>query len=164
MKFLWTMMLVAGVLLAAVGTAAAQDDAKAGAGPRPIAEYQLADFEGQVVLVDFWASWCKPCRYSLPWLNAMQQKYGSAGLQVVMINLDRDSAAAAELAATITPDIVQFQDPAGIAAARHELEGMPSSFVYDRSGALISRHVGFLKSEQEVREEALAVALKRKEP
>ena len=102
-----------------------------------------------------------PCRHSLPWLNAMQQKFGDQGLQVVMVNLDRDSAAAAKMGAGIDADIRQFLDPAGDLATRYDLEGMPSSFLYDRSGELISSHVGFLKAEGSEREQSIEAALER---
>lgn len=152
------------ILLACIsGTAGANDEPVAASGPLPVAEFDLADFKGRVVLVDFWASWCVPCRHSLPWLNAMQQKYGEQGLQVVMVNLDRDAAAAAKMGADINAGIRQFLDPAGDLATRYELEGMPSSFMYDRSGDLISNHVGFLKADGPKREQAIAAALEGEE-
>ena len=54
----------------------------------------LERFRGKVVVVDFWASWCAPCRQSFPWLNEMQAKYGSAGLVVIAVNVDRERAEA----------------------------------------------------------------------
>ena len=158
-KILWPVFLLACI----VGPAAANDEPVVDSGPLPIAEFDLAEFEGQVVLVDFWASWCVPCRHSLPWLNAMQQKYGDQGLQVVMVNLDRDAAAAAKMGADIDAGIRQFLDPAGDLATRYDLEGMPSSFLYDRSGELISDHVGFLKADGPKREKAVKAALEREE-
>ena len=156
-KNLWPVFLLACI----VGTGSAGDEPVEAPSPLPAAEFELADFQGQVVLVDFWASWCVPCRHSLPWLNAMQQKFGDQGLQVVMVNLDRDSAAAAKMGAGIDADIRQFLDPAGDLATSYDLEGMPSSFLYDRSGELISSHVGFLKAEGPEREQALESALER---
>ncbi len=156
-KNLWPVFLLACI----VGTGTAGDEPVEAPSPLPAAEFELADFQGQVVLVDFWASWCVPCRHSLPWLNAMQQKFGDQGLQVVMVNLDRDSAAATKMGAGIDADIRQFLDPAGDLATRYDLEGMPSSFLYDRSGELISSHVGFLKAEGSEREQSIEAALER---
>lgn len=50
----------------------------------------LNDFRGKVLYIDFWASWCTPCRKSFPWLNQMQKRYKDAGLVVLAINLDKD--------------------------------------------------------------------------
>ena len=65
--------LISGLLLAIfAGIALAKDEPVSHPGPLSAAEFELSDFEGQIVLVDFWASWCKPCAQALPWLNAMQ--------------------------------------------------------------------------------------------
>lgn len=157
--------LFSGLLLAVfAGIALANDEPISVPGPLSAAEFELSDFEGQIVLVDFWASWCKPCAQALPWLNAMQVKYRDLGLQVVMINLDKDPKAAAKMAAEIDPSIRQYLDPAGELAARYKLEGMPSSFLYDRSGELLSSHVGFLKADGPKREKALVTVLKSEKP
>lgn len=155
-------LILAGLVVALWGTTAlAQDKPAPPTEPQPVAAFDLAEFQGQVVLVDFWASWCVPCRQSLPWLNSMQQKYGEQGLQVVMVNLDRKAGAAAKMAKGIVPGIRQFVDPEGTLAAAYELEGMPSSYLYDRDGKLVSSHIGFLKSEAEAKEKAVQAALKQ---
>ena len=127
--------------------------------PVPADQFNLEQYRGKVVFLDFWASWCKPCRQSLPWLNSMQQRYGEGGLQVVTVNLDKDPEAAADMAAGIDAAILQYLDPEGEMAARLELEGMPSSFLYDRSGELVDRHVGFLKADGPQREKAVLAVL-----
>ena len=147
------------LLVVIAGTVQAQGEPTADPGPLPVAEFQLTDFKGDVVLVDFWASWCVPCRDSLPWLNAMQQKYGEQGLQVVMVNLDKDPAAAAKMGAGIDAGIRQYLDPTGDLATRYDLEGMPSSYLYDRDGEFISSHIGFLKSDGTKREKAVLAIL-----
>lgn len=163
MHLIQSKLLLVLMIVFISGAIEAQDEPSDAPGPLPIAEFQLADFQGRVVLVDFWASWCEPCRHALPWLNAMQKKYGDQGLQVVMVNLDRDPAAAEKMAADIDAGIRQFLDSAGELATRYELEGMPSSFLYDRSGELISNHVGFLKADGQIREKAIEAALEGEE-
>jgi len=103
----------------------------------------LNEFKGKVVYVDFWASWCGPCRKSFPWMNAMQQKYQAEGLAVVAINLDTEP----ELAQTFLQQMpAQFNlrfNPEGDVAKSFDLMGMPSSFVFNRQGQLVQQHVGF---------------------
>jgi len=52
--------------------------------------FNLSDYQGKVVILDFWASWCVPCRRSFPWMNEMQNKYGDDGLVIVAVNLDSE--------------------------------------------------------------------------
>ena len=156
-------LLPAALLALVVGTALAGDDPVADPGPLPAAQFNISEFKGHVVLVDFWASWCEPCKASLPWLNTMQQKYGAKGLQVIMINLDKNVTAAEKMSGDIDDGIRQFLDPEGELATRFELEGMPSTFLYDRSGKLISSHVGFLKADGLKREQGIVTALEKEE-
>lgn len=158
---------VMALALIVAGAAWAGDDS----GPAPkegevlaAAGFDLADYAGQVVLVDFWASWCKPCKESMPWLGEMQRKYGPEGLQVVAVNLDRKLDTAGAMLAAMEPGIIVVSDPEGELADRYELQGMPSSFVYDRGGDLAASHVGFLASECGKKEAELAELLKAAAP
>lgn len=103
----------------------------------------LAAHRGEVVYVDFWASWCPPCRKSLPWLAGMQAKYRARGLTVLTVNVDREPTAAARFLASLPDSLPIVYDPQGRLAAAYGLQGMPSSFLYDRSGTLRSTQVGF---------------------
>ncbi len=157
----YTLLAVALVF----GTASAvwaQETPPAEAMSQPAASFDLSKFEDSVVLVDFWASWCVPCRHSLPWLNAMQEKYGELGLKIVTINLDKKPVAAQKMAATLAPGIGQFSDPEGTLAAHYDLEGMPSSYLYDRTGQLITSYVGFLKADGDKHEAEIQAALEGK--
>jgi len=57
----------------------------------------LAPYQGQTIYIDFWASWCSPCRRAVPWLNSMQDRYGNGSFTIVGVNVDQDSAEAQRL-------------------------------------------------------------------
>jgi thiol-disulfide isomerase/thioredoxin len=162
MQLICKTLLVVVLVLGTAGAVWAQEAPAAEAMPQPAASFDLAKYEGSVILVDFWASWCVPCRHSLPWLNAMQEKYGDQGLQIVTINLDKKPAAAQKMAATLAPGIGQFSDPEGTLAAHYELEGMPSSYLYDRTGQLITGYIGLLKADGDKPEAEIQAALEGK--
>lgn len=98
---------------------------------------------GKVVYVDFWASWCVPCRKSLPWMARMQERYRDQGLQVVTINLDRNADAGRKFLSKVGVDLPVVYDSAGKLAKLYDLKVMPTSFVYGRDGTLRTRHEGF---------------------
>lgn len=100
-------------------------------------------FKDKVVYVDFWASWCVPCRKSLPWLEQVAAKYAGQGLAVIAVNVDKERAAADEfLGRSYAPLRVVF-DPSGSIAKRFDLDVMPTSFIYGADGTLREVHRGF---------------------
>ncbi|MGW8228852.1 MAG: TlpA family protein disulfide reductase [Gammaproteobacteria bacterium] len=103
----------------------------------------LQSLEGQVVYLDFWASWCKPCRKSFPWMNAMQAKYQTKGLQVVAVNVDSDSEQVKRFLSKYPAEFVVAYDPQGKIASRYQVKGMPSAYLIDRQGNIHSSHIGF---------------------
>ena len=105
--------------------------------------------EGKVVVVDFWASWCGPCRRSFPWMNAMIEKYSDDGLVIVAVNLDKDRAAADAFLAEIPAQFAIEFDPEAAIATEYGVEAMPSSFVFGRDGELVARHLGFKVKKQD---------------
>jgi len=121
-------------------------------------QLDLVSHRGEVVVVDFWASWCKPCRLELPWLAAMQTKHGAVGLTVLTVNLDRQRADADKLLASLGVSLPVIHDPDGKLAEAHGLEGMPTSLLYDREGTLRATRVGF-ETEDQAEFEALLVSL-----
>ena len=103
----------------------------------------LDSLGAKVVLLDFWASWCEPCRKSFPWLATLQQRYGTKGLVIVAINLDkRRDAAEAFLEQYPAPFVVAF-DPAGKTAEAFRVAAMPTSFVVGKDRAILAAHAGF---------------------
>lgn len=125
-----------------------------GASPNPplAASFELPTATGtvaldglrtKVVLVDFWASWCGPCRQSFPWLSTMSQRYGENGLVVVAINLDKDRGLAETFLRQFSPPFIVAFDPAGKTAEAFNVTAMPSSFLVSRSGHVVYSHAGF---------------------
>lgn len=120
---------------------------------------RLADLKGRVVLVDFWASWCGPCKQSFPWMNDMHAKYGPKGLTIIGVNLDKKREDADKfLAATPAQFAVAF-DSAGKVAQSYQPKGMPTSFLIGADGVVRNVHVGFRDSDRDALELELAAAL-----
>jgi cytochrome c biogenesis protein CcmG/thiol:disulfide interchange protein DsbE len=103
----------------------------------------LAAYKGKYVYLDFWASWCGPCRHSFPWMGALQKRYAGAGLQVVAINVDTSRADAQRFLAENPADFVVAYDPAGAVARQYAIKGMPSSLLIGPDGKVIQVHAGF---------------------
>ncbi|MCB1844387.1 MAG: TlpA family protein disulfide reductase [Halioglobus sp.] len=114
---------------------------------------------GKVVLVDFWASWCVPCRRSFPWLNDMQEKYASDGLVIIGVNEDNDQANAAAFLNEYPARFRIIPDPDGKLAARFELLAMPSSYLIGRDGTQLANHLGFKTAKVDEYEKLLREAL-----
>ena len=105
--------------------------------------FDLAQYRGKVVYLDFWASWCKPCRHSFPWMNAMQQKYAADDLVIVAVNLDEQQADAEKFLKAVPADFTIVYDPEGKLAEQYGVFGMPSSFIIGRDGQVVQKHAGF---------------------
>ena len=119
----------------------------------------LDDYAGKVVVVDFWASWCVPCRRSFPWLNSMHAKYADDGLVVIGVNVDTERAEADRFLAEYPADFrIHFDNDAALAKA-FGVEAMPSSYVIGRDGAIVAQHLGFKVKKQDEYEAVLAAAL-----
>jgi len=120
----------------------------------------LSEFKGKVVYVDFWASWCGPCRKSFPWMNEIQKKYQDQGLAVVAINLDTDNELAQEFLKQVPANFSVRFNPEGDVARSFDLLGMPSSFMFNRQGQLVQHHVGFYADKAAEYEQELVSLLK----
>jgi len=119
----------------------------------------LKDFEGKVVYLDFWASWCKPCRTSFPWMNDMQAKYVDQGFEVVSINLDQEKSSIAAFLQNYPANFRILLDPEGEVASDYDLIGMPSSYLIDKKGNLRKTHTGFFIKNKPQYEQAIVALL-----
>lgn len=109
----------------------------------------LEQLRGKVVYLDFWASWCSPCRKSMPWMNDIHARYAKDGLVILAVNVDSDPKAAQRFLAEVPTRFTIGYDPKGEIAALYGLKGMPSTFIIDRRGRLRSAHVGFRDAQRE---------------
>jgi len=136
---------------ALIAPAAGADDARAPAFtlPRLGADGTFASdtLAGRVVLVDFWASWCTPCRHSLPAYDALYAELEARGFTVVAINLDENETDAREFVAEHPLSYVLVRDAAGESARAFGVRGMPSSYLVGCDGTIRSRQVGFKTHE-----------------
>jgi thiol-disulfide isomerase/thioredoxin len=119
----------------------------------------LAPYQGKVVLLDFWASWCAPCAESFPWMEAMVAQHGSEGLVVVAVNLDEDPEAARRFLAGAYADFTHIDDPKGAIAEAHAVEVMPASILFDRQGRPAFVHAGFHRDQRAQYEEHIVALL-----
>lgn len=119
----------------------------------------LQDLQGKVVYLDFWASWCGPCRKSFPWMNAMHDKYKDAGLVVIAVNEDNDRKEAEAFLKKIPASFLIAYDAKGKLAESIGLEAMPSSFLLAKDGTVTKKHLGFKTGKANEYEAAVRAAL-----
>lgn len=137
-----------GVLVSAPGFAQARLD--------------LKGLRGHVVYVDFWASWCTPCRQSFPWMKALESAYGDRGLSVVAVDLDHDRADAQRFLRMFQPNFPVIFDPQGTLAQRFNVAAMPTSVLIDRDGKIRYEHAGFLLKQRAAYERQIRDLLAQK--
>lgn len=115
----------------------------------------LKGYKGQVVYLDFWASWCGPCRKSFPWLNNMQVTHGNTGFKIISINLDSNIELANKFLKENKVNFDVVFDTAGEIAQSYKIKGMPSSYLIDRDGYIKSTHVGFFSEKKDTYEQEI---------
>lgn len=116
--------------------------------PTKTGPISLKSQRGQVVYLDFWASWCKPCRKSFPWMNAMHRKYHTKGLQIITVNVDADSQLAQRFLEKYPAEFIVAYDAAGEVASQYQVKGMPSAYLIDRQGNVHVSHIGFREKDE----------------
>jgi len=124
-------------------------------------EIDLSAYKGKVVVMDFWASWCIPCRKSFPWLNKMQGNLKEKGLVIIGVNVDENSKDAQDFLSKYPTNFSIIFDPQGKYAEYYKIIGMPSSLIFDRQGNLVEQHVGFKESHIKEYENTIKTILKK---
>jgi cytochrome c biogenesis protein CcmG/thiol:disulfide interchange protein DsbE len=110
--------------------------------------FDLECIKGKVVLVDFWASWCEPCKKSLPWMELIQSKYRAQGLQIIAVNLDEERRAADTLLHELKiKEIMTLFDSHGESAESFAVKAMPSTYLFDKAGKLVHMEAGYRESK-----------------
>jgi len=112
-------------------------------------QVKLSDYRGQIVYLDFWASWCQPCRKSFTWMNKMQSLYGEEGFKVIAINLDESRQKANYFLQQIPANFDVAFDPRGDTAETYNVKAMPSSYIIDKHGNVIHANLGFRSKDEE---------------
>jgi peroxiredoxin len=125
-------------------------------------EVKLAALKGKVVLVDFWASWCGPCRDELPVLDGLYKKYKDKGLVIVGVGLDRDADKLRKFLRALPLSFPVVHDPSGAVASKYEPPKMPSSYMIDKRGLIRHVHAGFKASDKALLEKQLSALLGEK--
>lgn len=139
-------------LMVAVASSLCAASIKVGDAFPEIAAFKLegtlpARLKGQVVLVDFWASWCVPCKKSFPALNELHQRYGGKGFVIVAVNVDEQAASMKQFLKSIPAGFAVVRDVEQKLVAAVEVESMPTSFLLDANGRVRFVHVGYSGDE-----------------
>ena len=127
---------------------------------KPLPELGLTEVQktkGQYIYLDYWASWCGPCRQSFPWMNALQAKLGPKGLKVVAVNVDAKRADADKFLSHTPAQFTIAYDPQGESAKKMAIKTMPTSILISPEGRVLFVHSGF-RAEETVQLEAKITA------
>lgn len=116
---------------------------------------RLSEHRGEVILLNFWASWCGPCRQEMPQLEALQARYSKLGFNVVGVNVDKDSALATRLLQDIPVSFPVLLDNAGGVSASYNISAMPTTVLIDRDGNMRFLHKGYQPGYEQAYEQQI---------
>lgn len=110
---------------------------------------RLAEQRGQVVMLNFWASWCGPCRQEMPLLDGISKKYGKMGFVLYGINVDQDTADAKKILQKININYAVLFDPESKLSSLYKVDAMPTSVFIDKKGNLRFIDRGYSPGDEE---------------
>ncbi len=119
----------------------------------------IASLKGKVVLVDFWASWCSPCREELPVLESLYKKYRGKGFEIVAVNQDQSADNVRRFLSSTPLSFRVVHDRGGAVADRYAPAKMPSSFLIDRKGIVRHVHAGFRLADRDALDKQISALL-----
>ena len=108
----------------------------------------LSQYKGQVVMVNFWATWCGPCQQEMPLLDQMYKKYKPAGFTLIGVNVDKEAPAVKELLTRKPVSFPVLLDPANQVSKAYHVDEMPSSVIIDRTGESRYVHRGYKPGDE----------------
>jgi peroxiredoxin len=108
----------------------------------------LSQYKGNVVLVNFWATWCGPCQQEMPLLDQMYKKYKPAGFTLLGVNVDKEAPAVKELLARKPVSFPVLLDPENSVSRAYHVADMPSSVIIDRKGIVRYVHRGYRPGDE----------------
>ncbi len=138
--------VVAGPLPAASLTGPAPDFTLKSRGGENI---KLSELRGQVVMINFWASWCGPCRQEMPLLDQLYQRYQPMGFTLLGVNVEEDSRAADKVLSQIPVSFPILYDNKNQVSETYDVSAMPSTVLIDRDGKVRYLHKGYLPGYEE---------------
>lgn len=121
---------------------------------------RLEEQRGNIVLVNFWASWCGPCREELPKMEALQQSYQDLGFTVLAINVDDNPAKAESLLSEVDVSFPVLFDSDGKISQKYDLSAMPTTVIVDRDGNARLTHKGYKTGDELKYEKAIKVLMR----
>lgn len=110
----------------------------------------LSDFKGRVVFLDFWASWCPPCKQEMPELAKLAERYGKSDFTVVAVSVDKKKEHASGFISTVKGSsnrIMVLHDPEASVVSQYMAQAMPTSFILDKAGVIRFVHFGYREED-----------------
>ncbi len=121
---------------------------------------RLSEQRGNMVLINFWASWCGPCRQELPEMEALYQEYQDMGFEILAVNVDDDSSKANILLDDVEVSFPVLYDPEGQVSQLYDVNAMPTTVIVDRDGNQRLVHLGYRAGDEAKYEKAIKMLLR----